>query len=144
MSDRWSGLFDERSGSGVRSAGDVVFQGEIDLERAGPGRGFADLPAAASLPTPAPAPREAAPLVACETVDLGATPDIEVAGVTYGCSGFTDVASFEASMDSEARMACAIAVAENSLAGDTVARQLNAFIRGAVGGSFAELSLIHI
>lgn len=138
MSDRWSGLFDERSASGVRSPGDVVFQGEVDLERSGPGRGFAELPTPADLPTPAPGPRESPSTLACEAFDLGATADIDVAGVTYSCSGYTDIASFESSVDAESRQSCAIAVAENALAGDTVASQLSAFIGGTAGGSFTD------
>ncbi|MCB9625754.1 MAG: hypothetical protein H6725_00135 [Sandaracinaceae bacterium] len=139
MSDRWSGLFDERTAVGVRSAGDVVFQGELDLTRVGDARAVANLPTPAALTTPNPQPREVPSLAACDTVNFGATSPINVGGTTYSCVGLPDTAAFTASTNREAQMGCAIAVGETALAGPTVARQIQGFVSGTtVGQSFSD------
>jgi hypothetical protein len=141
LSDRWTGLFDERTAAGVRSPGDVVFQGDLDLPRVGDGREVGGLPTPATLPAPAPGPRAVPALTICDqsAVDLGATPAIDVGGTVYSCAGIATTAAFAASVDRAAQMSCAIAVAENALAGDTVASQIASFVAGTASGqSFSD------
>ena len=140
LSDRWSGLFDERSAAGVRSPGDVVFQGDLDLPRVGEGRTLSELPTPAALPAPTPGPRDLPSLAACDDagINLGSIPLVDVDGTSYSCGSITNTSEFIASVDREEQMGCAIAVAEDALAGDTIARQVTSFIAGTAGESFSD------
>ncbi len=139
FSDTWTGIYEARSTSGVRSLQDVKFEGELFVERHSSAPSFKDIAVlehAAAAPQFLPAP----PVNECTNAVFGVLP-IEVNGADFDCGTITSVADFKAA-DSAAQAKCAIAVASDALSGETTGGQIRSFLDGDQtnqgGQSFAE------
>lgn len=135
VSDRWEGLYDARSDQGVVTSADVVFEGELELERTGPAlyQDALSAPPHAALPVPLPLP--------APTLDACAGSDLFAAETEGACAGIDDASDFERSVP-DARADCALALAEVALGGQTTGAALRAFLDGddenPDGQSFAD------
>ncbi len=142
--DRWAGLYDERSSDGVTTPVDVTYRGVFSARRVGRTRDAMaiDLEARTSTASPVlhPAPDLAA---ACGSLSdsVFSVTWVSDAMVSYECGAIDSLAAFEIAND-EARGACAVAMARTSLAADTTALQIRAFLDDQTpnpgGQSFAE------
>jgi len=129
VSDRWSGLYDARSASGVPVSQPVVFQGELEASLVGPARAQADLTidsndavviSPVALPglencTAAMFGRPGSP-----TTANGASGIVSCGAPDASGNAILSLDAFTSSATSDAqRAACALAVAEDSLLGET-------------------------
>lgn len=136
--DTWLGLYDERSIEGVRAPARVTYRGELRAQSVDEAPALASLDFDARLPDAETQLTSAPALDDCGSVDFS-TAEIELDGQSYSCAGIDSVVAFEAA-SADARAQCAVAVAQTGLAGETVAKQIRAFVDGEASGgeSFAE------
>ena len=136
LTDRWTGLYDERNRAGVLDSGVINLSGDFEVFRVG--SAFARASFSIAEPSTAdPGILPLPPLDACDDSMMAVDP-IDVDGSVYDCA-VGSVDSFAGASDTT-RADCAIAVAENALAGETTAASLAAFLDGSAGGerSFSE------
>ncbi len=141
VSDRWNGLYDARSASGVQVAQSVVFRGNLEASLVGPARA----PTAVIVDTsdaPSVAPVSLPALDACADSMFGSAGSPTQAsgsgGEIYSCgaagvsgSAIQSVAQFaDAATTDVQRASCALAVAEDSLVGETTGALLLQFFNG--------------
>lgn len=141
VSDRWTGFYDDISTDGVADLADVLFEGELFVERAGPAPQLADI-------TPPVFDPDADPQLQPQPSLAGCTDGMFDAVATVGDTEFScasaDVlsASDFTGASPQDQAVCAIAVAESALAGDTTQEQIIAFLDDDIdnpgGLSFAE------
>ena len=140
FTDRWTGIYDSRSAGGVVEAQPVVFQGDLEAILVGPARAQADLTidtndAVAIAPVALPA------LGACTDAMFGAPGSPTTASGASGIvscgapdasgNAILNVAQFTSAATSDAQRAeCALAVAEDSLLGETTGSLLLQFFNG--------------
>lgn len=135
LSDRWTGLYDERTSGGTTRSAVVVFTGDLETARVGDVTvSPQDAPAFevqddATASTLQPLPRLDA--CAAETfLDDSGQPVAFVtdAGETFSCAdaAIGSIDDFVAA-DDASRASCALALAETALAGDTTAALLRDF-----------------
>ncbi len=141
LSDRWSGIFEERSAAGVLEPADIVYEGELSLIRADEAPELSTVtppavftrPAAGRLPLPS--------ITACANVMFPAAVVAADGGVAQqNCSTVTTQAQFiAATPDVQAK--CALAIADRAMAGNTTSGTITAFIDDSIpdpnGQSFA-------
>lgn len=134
ISDRWTGLYDARSDLGPRVPANVVYEGELDMERVGPAPGPMEIMPPETVEEGSPAVLPLPSLDAC----AGLSFDVP-ASDAYDCAGVTSAADFEVA-GSAAQAACAIAVSRDALAGETTAKEIASFLddTNTSGESFAD------
>jgi len=141
MSDRWEGFYDGRSAEGVIAPADVVFEGELELDRIGDALASSELPLMPTVAKARPDPMSAPPLDRCSDAAYFPEDPITVEGSDYTC-GSIDSASAFSDTSVEAQAECAVAAAGAALAGETTGSQIAAFLDDSVenpgGMSFAE------
>ncbi|QDG54634.1 hypothetical protein FIV42_28980 [Persicimonas caeni] len=140
IKDIWTGLYEVRSEAGVTKLEDVLFEGDLTMKRERDSMSHADLiraPGVAASPDLLPAP----PLDQCADAGFYDVEPVIDGNATYDCEAIASQADFEAAAPAE-QASCAIAVAHTSLAGDTTASQIRAFLDENVpdpeGMSFSE------
>ncbi len=137
LSDRWLGLFDERTADGVVVPGSVLMAGSLTAHRSGP------LPDAADEPRPVvDVPLESVgvgmliPITECggdvlSRLVAGAAPPPgehdEPGDGSFACEGVSGPADFT-SLSGARRARCALALADEALKGETTASQILAFL----------------
>ncbi len=139
VSDRWSGLLEARTLAGVLEPSDVLFTGTFELQRHGAA------PELASVTPPVDYPAMAAGLLPFPTIESCSGVDFSVGaqvdGVDVDCGLMMGSDDFLAA-DADAQAACALAMTEVALEGDTTASQIEAFLDDATpnpgGLSFAD------
>ena len=135
LSDRWTGLYDERTSGGTTRSGVVVFTGDVETARVGDVTlSAADAEELDVQDDVSSSPLQPLPgLNACaeETFlgEGGGPVAFETeSGVTYSCAdGAIDALDSFLSADDASRASCALALAETALAGNTTAALLRDF-----------------
>ncbi len=127
MVDRWSGLRDRRSSTGVVTAEDVTFEGSFRLLRGGPAPLLARVVPPVEYEVVAPRLLPAPGLLACDALTL---PDAWAA--LTACDGLADVSSW-ASADAATRAACAVEFSDAALAADPLSAALQGYLSGGTG-----------
>jgi hypothetical protein len=135
MTDRWTGLYDERTVGGTVRPAVVVFEGDLELRRVGDAA-LSPEDAEAAVSADDARREDTQPLPALETcadltdlfVDEAGGPLTFVTddGEVLTCDGVGSVDAFVGA-DAAARASCAAAIGETALAGDTTAALLREF-----------------
>ncbi len=140
FTDRWSGLYEVRSSSGVTRLEDVIFNGEIEADRVDQAPHFNEFEIREheqADPQLLPAP----PLDTCSTVDFTEFTAVDLDETTYDCAEIADADDF-ALADASEQASCAVTASVSSLDGDTTGGQLRAFLDDDIpnpgGQSFEE------
>ncbi|TVR04523.1 MAG: hypothetical protein EA398_01860 [Deltaproteobacteria bacterium] len=135
MSDRWSGLFVQRSSQGAPEVGIVRYEGDVEVEWQEVVL-LDDLPSVLEAAPAAPGLLAEPGLSSCEGVTFPQGDEDSEA-----CEGIETVADFLGA-DLAERFSCARALADEALAGETTASQILAFLDEEIdnprGLSFAQ------
>ncbi|MFP4597053.1 MAG: hypothetical protein ACLFVJ_02300 [Persicimonas sp.] len=140
FTDRWSGLYEVRSTSGVTRLQDVTYTGDLYLERFDAAPSFEDIEVrdhADAEPELLPQP----PLSECSDDAHFGVATAQVDEVDYDCDAIASSQDF-ADADPQAQADCAVAVSADALSGETTGSQIRAFLDDTLpnpgGQSFAE------
>lgn len=139
MTDRWAGLYEERSSDGISARKDITFTGKLNAERVGPAPSFKDV-VVRSHPLAAPEPLGFPSLNACSNDQL-LVPHSTLDEHNLNCAGLTTLEAFK-NATPQAQATCALAISNDALKKETVGKQISAFLddgqSNPEGQSFAE------
>ncbi|MGM0556181.1 MAG: hypothetical protein ACQEVA_07365 [Myxococcota bacterium] len=140
FTDRWSGLYEVRSANGVTRLEDVIYTGDLFLERFGSAPRFEEVEVREHSPAnPQLLPEP--PLSACSDDANFSVAVTQVDEVDYNCDSITSRQEF-ADATPDAQALCAVAVSAHALSGETTGSQIRAFLDDTLpnpgGQSFAD------
>ncbi len=131
MSDRWKGFYDALSAEGVVELVDVVFNGELEMQRNGNAPSNKKLSKIEPMVPAVPKLIDLPPLDQCQKEGYKFTSkSASINGVDYSCSISTAKDFKNLAIDDQ--ISCAIAEAENALSEYTTARMIADFLDDSV------------